>query len=207
MPSYFSQYTDSLNASLRSVEVTDSKGTDLSIDEGLDRLCEYTRALLASGNKQFLIGNGASAAFADHMALDWTKNGRIPTMAFTGNAYLTAVANDIGYENAFAAGIEWYADPEDLLVAISSSGNSPNVIKAIEAAGKVGVHVVTLSGLRADNASRRIGHLNLYVPAKTYGMVECIHQVILHMWLDCHMKVCEWDRDSEQNMRSDSFQL
>ena len=69
------------------------------------------------------------------------------------------------------------------------------------------MNVVTFSGLKPDNYSRRMGDINFYVPAKTYGIVECSHQVLLHAWLDKYMGVLEWDRTECQNMSQDSLVL
>jgi D-sedoheptulose 7-phosphate isomerase len=70
-----------------------------------------------------------------------------------------------------------------------------------------GMGVVTFSGLKPDNQSRKMGDLNFYIPAKTYGIVECAHQVLLHVWLDKYMGVVEWDREGCQNMHKDAFSL
>lgn len=189
------------------LEVSNEDGEAIEVDAAFQLLCEITSALTRSTGRQFLVGNGASAAFANHMALDWTKNGGVVTQSFSDSAMLTALANDLSYEDAFSTGLEWYAKSNDLLVTISSSGNSPNIIKAINKAREIGMRVVTLSGLKPDNNSRKLGDINLYIPAKTYGIVECAHQVLLHVWLDKHMGISEWDRDDCQNMNRDEFKL
>ena len=74
-----------------------------------------------------------------------------------------------------------------MLITISSSGNSPNIIKAINTARELGVFIVTLSGKKEDNQSRRLGDLNFYVPLDTYGLVESAHAVLLHCWLDMYL--------------------
>jgi len=131
----------------------------------------------------------------------------VPTHAFSNSALLTAMGNDLGFEEAFAAPLSWYAQSGDLLVTISSSGNSANIIKTIETARSKGMSVVTLSGLKPDNKSRQLGDLNFYIPAKTYGIVECAHQVLLHLWLDKFMGVTEWEREGFQNMNKEAFNL
>jgi D-sedoheptulose 7-phosphate isomerase len=117
------------------------------------------------------------------------------------------MGNDLGYEEAFSAPLSWYASSGDRLVTISSSGNSPNILKTIEVARAKGMSVITFSGLKPDNASRKLGDLNFYIPAKTYGIVECAHQVLLHVWLDMFMGVKEWEKTEEQNMRKEEFKL
>lgn len=207
MESYYQKYIKAHDQALGSLEITDIKGGALSFKAGFDALCKLSQTIRDGCRKKYLIGNGASAAFANHMALDWTKNGGVPSLAFANSALMTAMGNDLGYEEVFAAPLDWYAQSGDLLITISSSGNSPNIIKSIEAARNKKMQVVTLSGLRPDNKSRALGDVNLYIPAKTYGIVECAHQVLLHVWLDQFMGITEWEREGFQNMRKDAFSL
>ena len=207
MKNYYAKYCASHDAALASLEVTTRSGEAMSHDQGLEALCELSRKLVEAGQNQYMVGNGASAAFSNHMALDWTKNGRVPTHSFTNPALLTAMGNDLGFEESFSAPLSWYAKSGDLLVTISSSGNSANIIKTIEVALDKSMSVVTFSGLKPDNQSRKLGDLNFYIPAKTYGIVECAHQVLLHVWLDRYMGIVEWERDEYQNMRKDAFLL
>jgi D-sedoheptulose 7-phosphate isomerase len=207
MENYFQQYLASLGKSMEGLLVTDAGGHTTSPDEGFQRLCDLSRAVGDRGFRQFLCGNGASAAFSNHMALDWTKNGGVPTFSFSDSALLTAMGNDLGYEEVFSAPLSWYAHSGDLLVTISSSGNSPNIIKVIQAARTKGMGVVTLSGLHKDNQSRRLGDLNFFIEAKTYGIVECAHQVLLHIWLDRFMGIREWEKTRPQDMRKDRLEI
>ncbi|GAB5560426.1 MAG: hypothetical protein SynsKO_20730 [Synoicihabitans sp.] len=207
MKNYYKNYLTVHNIALANLEITDRGGASLEIEDAFDKLCELSVSIRETGRKKYLIGNGASAAFANHMALDWTKNGGVPTHSFSDSALLTALGNDLGYEEAFAAPLRWYAKDGDLLVTISSSGNSPNIIKTIEVAREKALGVVTVSGLKPDNASRKLGDLNLYIPARTYGIVECAHQVLLHVWLDKFMGITEWKREGFQNMNNKDFSL
>jgi D-sedoheptulose 7-phosphate isomerase len=102
---------------------------------------------------------------------------------------MTAVSNDIAYEECFAVPLKRFANPSDGLVTISSSGNSKNVIRAIETAKELKMKVITLSGMSPDNKSRKMGDLNFYIPADTYGIVEVNHQALLHCWLDRFMEI------------------
>jgi D-sedoheptulose 7-phosphate isomerase len=207
MKNYYKNYLNAHDTALACLEITDRGGAVVDQDVGFDQLCEISNQIRDAGRKKYLVGNGASAAFANHMALDWTKNGGVPTHSFSDSALLTALGNDLGYEEAFSAPLSWYAKSGDLLVTISSSGNSPNIIKTIEVARSKGMGVVTFSGLKPDNQSRQLGDVNLYIPAKTYGIVECAHQVLLHVWLDKFMGISEWDRNGFQNMNKDEFSL
>lgn len=207
MEMYFASYAKALNQALVGASVRDQEGRELDIEIGLQQWTDLSKGIRETKRRQWICGNGASAAFANHMALDFTKNGGVPTQSVSDSALITALANDMGVESIFAAPIGWLAESGDLLVTVSSSGNSPNILRAIETAREKGMKVVTLSGLKPDNLSRQSGDLNFYIPAKTYGVVECTHQVLLHMWLDQFLNVREWDRDTLQNMSADAFQL
>lgn len=207
MTTYYSFYNNSLYKSLTDTEVTDKYGKTLEHQEALVQFCEYSKNIKINYRRQYLIGNGASMAFSDHMAADWSKNGKVQTLAFSSPSLLTALGNDIGIELLFATAIAMYANKDDMLVTISSSGNSKNIIEAINSARSKEMRVVTFSGLQPDNESRMLGDLNFYIPAKTYGIVECAHQLLLHMWLDHYMGIAEWDRELCQNMNNDNYLL
>jgi D-sedoheptulose 7-phosphate isomerase len=183
---------------LDTLQVSDGSGKMLDADRVLETLCEWTTALRDREATLHLVGNGASASMASHMAVDWTKNAGVRAMAYNDTAFLTAIGNDLGYEHVFAGPVSWFAREGDVLATISSSGNSANVLRAIEAAKAKSCRIVTFSGMTADNASRRQGDLNFFVPALTYGIVECSHQVLLHAWFDRFMNVSEWDATGRQ---------
>ena len=190
--SYYTNYQLSFAQTCAGIQVTAGGGESIKVPAAIDRLCGLSREVQASGGQQIFCGNGASAAFASHMALDWAKNARVDSRCFSDVALLTATVNDIGADDLFAGPLLWHGHAGDLLVTISSSGNSPNIIKALEVARQLNMQVVTFSGLQPDNKSRVAGDLNFYVPAMTYGMVECAHQLLLHAWLDCFLGIEEW---------------
>ena len=203
---YSAKYLESMSAALAQTEA--SLNTDKTdVQTALARSVELLKGVQAANGTQFFLGNGASAAFAEHMALDWTKNGGVRSLNPASSVLLTALANDISYQDSFAVFLDRYAKSGDLVVTISSSGNSENVIRAIAAARKMGCRVITLSGLKPDNSSRKLGDVNFYVPARTYGIVECAHQVLLHMLIDAFMGIEEWNRADCQNMNVAQFQL
>jgi len=121
---------------------------------------------------------------ATHMAVDFSKTGGMRAMSLGDGAVLTCLGNDIGYENVFARQIEWHGRAGDVLIAISSSGKSPNILNGVRAARQYGATVVTFSGFRDDNPLRQQGDVNFYVRATEYGFVEVAHQAILHAILD-----------------------
>ena len=130
------------------------------------------------------VGNGGSAGIATHMTSDFMKNGRMKTHSLYESTVLTCLANDYGYEHVFSEQIMNIANEGDLLIAISSSGNSPNIIKAVEAAREKKCDVFTLSGFNEDNRLRALGDYNLYVPCNEYGIVESLHNFVLQKLVD-----------------------
>ncbi len=169
---------------LARVQVTDRTGQSLEPDRGFQ--VWYDEALRVRKERRYcyMVGNGASASMASHFAADVAKNGRIFTQVFTDPALVTALGNDLGYEHVFAEPIRHRGQPGDMLVAISSSGKSPNILAGVAAAREKGVFIVSLSAMGAENPLRRAGDLNFWVEAKTYGNAETSHATILHHWMD-----------------------
>ena len=174
---WFADYFDELAALPKRIEVTDASGASSTFDEGLaalhERLCTRIKETSA---KIMFVGNGASAAISSHMAVDYCKRGGLRAISFNDSALLTCISNDCGYEQVFATPIQMLADAADLLIAISSSGRSPNIIQAAEAAREIGCCVITLSGFEPSNPLRKLGDMNFYVPSREYGFVEILHE-------------------------------
>jgi D-sedoheptulose 7-phosphate isomerase len=144
--------------------------------EALEALCEVFAATGARGRKVVLAGNGASAAIASHVAVDLTKCAGIRAVNFNEADLITCFANDYGYEQWMARAIAAYADPDDVVVLVSSSGASPNVLAAARQARGSGLRLVTFSGFEPDNPLRALGELNLWVDSRSYNVVEATHQ-------------------------------
>ncbi len=180
-------YLQELTVGGRGLTVTNREGHALSTDDGFSAWVETTHQTHARGGSLYVIGNGGSAGIASHMAEDACKNAGLRALAFNDPAFLTAIANDEGFDCVFSTPLERHARPGDLLISISSSGNSPNVVKALEAAPRLGISVITLSGFDASNRSRAMGDLNFYWAQRRYGWVECGHQVVMHFWLDQYL--------------------
>ena len=132
----------------------------------------------------FFIGNGGSAAIAEHMTTDYLKNGHIRTLNLLAAPTLTCLSNDFGYEYVFSKQLEINASKGDLLVAISSSGNSQNIVNAVFEARKREMKVLTFSGFDSNNKISSLGDYNVHVPSFEYGIVESIHNLILQQILD-----------------------
>lgn len=184
----FSYYNNSIHKYLKEMIVTDNNGNEFSQDEGFNKWIQETIKVSKNNKNIFLVGNGASAMMASHMAADATKNGRLRALSFNDPALMTAISNDNSYENVFSTPLKRFANEGDMLITISSSGNSQNVIESILSAKELSMEVITISGMETNNKSRQLGDLNFYVPAQTYGEIECTHQIVLHFWLDKYMK-------------------
>jgi D-sedoheptulose 7-phosphate isomerase len=132
----------------------------------------------------FFIGNGGSNAICSHMMEDFAKIAGYPTFSFSDASLITCFANDYGYERAMAEWLKIHFIAGDLLVAISSSGESKNIINAVDYVKSINGHVITLSGFKKENQLRKKGDINFHVDISNYGVVECFHQVIIHIILD-----------------------
>jgi D-sedoheptulose 7-phosphate isomerase len=186
-PDRLGRYFSSFHAALAAVLATDRSGAAMDLAAATGWAMAGARAAHLRGNKIMFIGNGGSAAIASHMANDFQKNGGMRALAFNDGATLTCLGNDFGYPHVFEKQIEMHARPGDLLVAISSSGRSPNILKGVEAARAAGAEILTLSGFDADNPLRALGEVNLYLPSPHYGFVEAGHLTLLSAILDLSM--------------------
>lgn len=183
------KYFDILHSGLKNMLITDAKNNYVKMEEAFKEVCMAISHPMENGQRIFFIGNGGSSSIASHMAIDYTKNGKLRSLAFNDVAAITCLGNDYGYEHIFSKQIEYQAKEGDILFAISSSGKSRNILYACDEAINKGCVVYTLSGFDAENPLRKHGDLNFYVPAKEYGFVEVAHTAILHCILDMHMGI------------------
>lgn len=166
------------------IEATDAAGAGLGLDDATDRV---VRRLLESGTaakKVVLIGNGGSASIAGHMEMDLCNRVQIRATVFNDPPVLTALANDHGYASAFERLVGLWAEDGDCLIAISSSGASENILRAVTAARQHRCGVVTFSGFEPDNPLRALGDVNFYVASREYGEVEVAHHALGHFLTD-----------------------
>ena len=120
----------------------------------------------------------------------------------------TALSNDYTFESSI---VEFFKinniGNNDVVFTTSSSGNSSNIVKILNFCKKNKIKTLSLSGLNKNNISEKTSDFSIFVPSKTYGMVECIHQVFHHLILDKFMKIEEWNKNESQNMDSKNFKL
>ncbi len=152
----------------------------VSVDDSLlDEIVDLIKKTSATGKKVIIAGNGGSAAMSSHVAVDLTKNAGIRCINFNEADLLTCFANDYGYEAWLSHALKFYADKGDLVILISSSGSSKNILNGAKMAKELGLSLVTLSGFKEANPLSTMGDINLFVDSKGYNIVEMAH----HVWL------------------------
>ena len=173
-----------LNEILTNQICTNEEGI-LEIDEAFSSFKSYILECKKKSGIVYVIGNGGSAGIASHFSNDLIKALKIPSMTLFDSNILTCLANDYGYEKCFIENLKVNMRSNDLLVAISSSGNSLNIINAVKVAKEKEAKVVALSGFDSANKLRDLGDLNFWIDKKDYGLVEMGHFIILHTLIDC----------------------
>ncbi|MCG3204409.1 MAG: Phosphoheptose isomerase [Elusimicrobia bacterium] len=170
LSNYFSQYQKSI--------------PQVSVYKDLVELKNWIVEAHKAGKKTIFVGNGGSAAMASHCAVDFTKTAGIRAVNFNEADLITCFANDYGYENWVQKALEFYADKGDVVVLISSSGKSPNMVHASQWAAKQGFRLATVTGFSSQNPMKSLGKINLWVDSTSYNIVENTHLV----WL---LSVCD----------------
>lgn len=181
------RYFKTLHDLLRNAAVTDRAHRKISLDQGCGWVRREAHEAHDRGNKIMFVGNGGSAGIASHLAIDFSKNGGLRSMAFNDPSALTCLGNDFGFENVFAKQIEFQGRGGDLLIAISSSGRSSNILNAVKAARFMNCKVATFSGFTEDNDLRNAGDINFFIQSVVYGLVEVAHLTLCHAFLDLDM--------------------
>lgn len=156
----------------------------LSLDEGAQKAIDAIVDAKSNAAKVMIIGNGGSAAIASHMQNDLCDSSGVKAIVFNEAPFLTAISNDHGYETFFENATQLWAQEGDVLVAISSSGRSKSILRAVDVCLNKGVKVITFSGFKPDNPLRQLGHLNFFVDSTEYGMVESAHALLGHFVTD-----------------------
>jgi D-sedoheptulose 7-phosphate isomerase len=177
-------YLAAFSRLLECIEITTGRGEPLPLDEGIGSVVEAIVSLKNRSGKAFLIGNGGSAAIVSHVHNDLCKSVGIRSIVFNETPLLTALANDNGYAAVFQRPVDLWADRDDLLIAVSSSGESENILKAAATAREKGCRLITFTGFAPANRLRQLGDVNVYVPASDYGHVEMSHSVVAHCITD-----------------------
>ena len=173
---FFDSYSQMVREGLESVDRKE-----------LEHAFQLISSAIKSGRRIYSAGNGGSAAIADHLCCDWTKgtdHEKFPVLRsqslMSNVSLLTALANDFEYSQSISRQVKYYADKNDIVILISSSGNSPNVVQAAEVAIKSGAKVVGLTGFSGGKLNE-LADVKLHIPISNYGVVEDCHQSIMHV--------------------------
>ena len=154
------------------------KPSEKIVDQ-LEKVADLLKAAHSDGKKTLIFGNGGSSAIASHFSVGLTKNAGIRCVNYNEADLITCFANDYGYERVFEKAVEFYGDEGDLLILISSSGSSANVINAARRAKELNMAVITFSGMNSENPLRKLGEINFWLESKAYNIIEMTH----HIWL------------------------
>lgn len=164
-----------------------NKGLDTINPKQLEEIVDIIVRACQVGANIFVAGNGGSSAISEHFTCDHMKSVYHDTKLFprfinlTSNVSLiTAIGNDIGYNSIFSEQLSYLGKENDVLIVISSSGNSPNIVKAIETANKKGIITVALTGFKGGKA-KELAKYGIHIPVDNYGISEDCHQIIMHM--------------------------
>jgi len=173
---YAAAYANSLREAIAGVDM-----------QALEKVRLALESAAAGGYHVYSIGNGGSAAISDHLCCDLTKGTAAPDHAtirghslVANTSLFTAIANDFGYHDVFRRQVEYFCKSGDVLIAVSSSGNSENILSAVKVAKSLGVLTIGMSGFSGGEL-RKISDISLYVDAKNYGIVEDAHQALIHI--------------------------
>jgi len=154
----------------------------------LSMLASAGETLLEQRNSKgrlLIFGNGAASSIAGHAALDFTKQGKLRSLCFHDPALLTAFANDFGYENAYAEIINHYYEPMDIVIFVSVSGESPNIVQGLKRAKDLGLRTVGFSGKHKNNSLNTAADTAFWVDSQAYNIVENVHSI----WL---LSLCDY---------------
>ena len=151
------------------------------VDKDKDLLegVKLIQACSKENKKVIIIGNGGSSAIASHVSVDFTKAAKVRAINFNESDLITCFGNDYGYENWLTEALKAYADEGDLLILISSSGKSPNILNAAKFAIQNKIKLITLTGFDSSNPISKLGNINYWVDSNSYNIVEMTH----HIWL------------------------
>ena len=175
-------------AVIEKAEFTVHEGISLDYEKGIQKNLGMLESLRGRGGNLFLVGNGGSAGVVSHILTDFINVNKLNARTLHESSLLSCMSNDYGYENSFSEPLSTLTREKDLLIAVSSSGRSPNIHNAVKSIKKAGGEAITLSGFGEDNPLRSMGNLNVWLDSTNYGLVEIGHLFYLH-YLSGHLKL------------------
>ncbi len=173
----FQEYHNSINFLL-------SKTTQKDLNDAV----VIMKKTIKNKGKIYIVGNGGSASIASHVSVDLSKVANIPSATFNNSNLITCFANDYGYENWVTEAIKANMNKNDMIILISSSGTSQNIVNAAKYCKSKSIKLITLSGFKKNNPLSRLGNINFYIDSKQYNFIEMSHHIILVYLVDVFAK-------------------
>ena len=165
---YFKNYNKSIYNLLNDL--------DISL---IDKSVELIQECKKNKGKTYIIGNGGSSSIASHVSVDFAKVANVPSNTFNNANLITCFANDYGHKNWIKEAIKAYTQKNDILILISSSGNSKNIINAAKYCNENNIPLITFSGFDKENNLAKLGNINIHINSKNYNYIEMSHHIIL----------------------------
>ena len=175
--SYLKQYNKSI------YELINSVNANL-----IEQSVQLIQRSIHNKSKVYIVGNGGSASIASHVSVDFAKVARVPSSTFNNSNLTTCFANDYGYENWVVEAIKAYTNINDLIILISSSGTSKNIVNAAQYCKDNNIDLITLSGFTKDNPLSTLGNVNFHIESTEYNYIEMSHHIILLALVDIFAK-------------------
>ena len=175
--SYLKQYNKSI------YELINSVNANL-----IEQSVQLIQRSIHNKSKVYIVGNGGSASIASHVSVDFAKVARVPSSTFNNSNLITCFANDYGYENWVVEAIKAYTNINDLIILISSSGTSKNIVNAAQYCKDNNIDLITLSGFTNDNPLSTLGNVNFHIESTEYNYIEMSHHIILLALVDIFAK-------------------
>ena len=175
--SYLKQYNKSI------YELINSVNANL-----IEQSVQLIQRSIHNKSKVYIVGNGGSASIASHVSVDFVKVARVPSSTFNNSNLITCFANDYGYENWVVEAIKAYTNINDLIILISSSGTSKNIVNAAQYCKDNNIDLITLSGFNKDNPLSTLGNVNFHIESTEYNYIEMSHHIILLALVDIFAK-------------------
>jgi len=175
--SKFKEYKESINFVLSNISDNFLKQTIKLIDQ-----------TKKNKGKVYIVGNGGSASIASHVSVDFAKVARVPSSTFNNSNLITCFANDYGYENWVVEAIKAYMTKKDMIILISSSGTSKNIVNAAKYCKRNNIQCITFSGFKKNNPLSKLGKINFHIESTQYNFIEMSHHIILVFLVDIFAK-------------------
>ena len=175
--SYLKQYNKSI------YELINSVNANL-----IEQSVQLIQRSIHNKSKVYIVGNGGSASIASHVSVDFAKVARVPSSTFNNSNLITCFANDYGYENWVVEAVKAYTNINDLMILISSSGTSKNIVNAAQYCKDNNIDLITLSGFNKDNPLSTLGNVNFHIESTEYNYIEISHHIILVALVDIFAK-------------------